>query len=143
MTEPKILAISHIERPYANPTKDHATGRTAVGIPVAAMPKGMTLHSLHSFFDEYRHRPERRRGTVRLMACSFVDYVKRFRNPDTTVMFVSRWILWHRVTVVFNYHPASPEDTETGFADFRCITWCIDYKKIAHDLNMTGWLCSV
>jgi hypothetical protein len=139
VTEVKPLIISHIERPYANQYKDSATGKTVVAVPVAAVPDGMHLQSLQGFFEEWRHKPERRKGTIRLHEDSFVDYVKRYRNVETSVMFVRHFLWWWRITVVFNYARASPEETETGFGDFLAITWTRDYTKMAQELNMTAW----
>ncbi len=139
-TEPKILAISHIDRPYANPTKDSATGRQAIGVPVAVIPDGQQMISLRPFFDEWRNKPERRKGTVKLREESFIDYVKRYRNPETTVMYVRRVLWWWRVTVIFNAAPAGPVDSDTGFGDFRAVTWTRDYVRVAMELNMKGWV---
>lgn len=140
MTDP-VFAISHIVDPYQNATKDPATGRTAVGIPVGVIPHDQQFINLKPFFDAWRTKPERRVGTVHLSPESFIDYVQRYRNQETTVLFVTP-IWWGKyiITAIFNYHPAGSEEDMTGSGDFRAVTATRDYKSLAATLNMTAWV---
>lgn len=53
---------------------------------VAIVPHGVAIKSIKSFVDEWRERPERVQATVPMLsAASFIDYLKRVKNPDSAV----------------------------------------------------------
>jgi hypothetical protein len=129
--QPIVFPISFIEQPFAHPKKDpYGSDAAAVGVPLACVPDGYTLQSLKPYLDEYRHRPERRTGTVKLALNSFVQYVDRYKNDETSVLFVRRtWLGKYRMTVIFNYFPAGPDEDLTGFSDFRAVTVAKNYAE--------------
>lgn len=124
--EQLFYKISHIEHPYENAVKDPAgSTAVAVGVPVGVIPNTHKIESLRPFFDEYRTKPERRVGSVALSAESFMEYVKRYHNKETSVVFreygehgffIIKKIAYF--TAVFNYHPSGPDDKQAGFGDF-------------------------
>lgn len=135
--QPEIFPVSVIEHPFKYPVKDpRGTGAGAVGVPLAALPRGWRLTSLKGYLDEYRHRPARRQGVIRLQARSFPDYVNRYKNDDTTVLFVSRRLFWQRVTAVFDYHPIGPDQEQAGNATFRAWTVTRDAAALLKKMNL-------
>jgi uncharacterized protein YfdQ (DUF2303 family) len=73
---------------------------------VLVVPDGMSLHSIKSYLDENREKPERRKGTATLVdTASFVALINRFKSEHTAV-----YALPNRsapsLTAVFDYHPA-------------------------------------
>ena len=140
----QVFPVTMVVNPFGNATKDPASGKSIVGVPLAVVPKYSELQSLKPYFDEYRVKPERRKGTVYLEQESFVQYVNRYKNSDTTVLFVMKQ--WYArkwtLTCVFNYAPAGADDSMTGFGDFRAVTSVKkedDIMDICRELNIAPW----
>lgn len=67
---------------------------------VAAVPKGMKLHSLKPFRDEYLKQPERVKGCAELDSLdSFIKHVNRFKTPSSAVFVDDQ-----RMLAVYDYH---------------------------------------
>lgn len=60
-----------------------------ITVPAVVLPLGKTLTSVKKLVDEWRERPERITSTATLLTIdSLVDYVSRFKRPETA-LFVS------------------------------------------------------
>lgn len=54
--------------------------------PVLVIPKGREIKSIKPFLDEYRDRPERKKGTASLTSVqSFIDHVNRHKDSNSAV----------------------------------------------------------
>ena len=81
------------------------------GITAIAVPKGMELKSVKPFFDEYRDRPERRRGQATLTTLdSFIAHTNRFKGA-TSIVYGQRDEMAPGVLSVLDYHGEGPADT--------------------------------
>ncbi len=123
----QFAPITMIEDPFAHPTVDPKDNeRKAVGIPVALKHKDVEIVDLKPFFDKYRTKPEVRSGSVRLAdLSSFIQFVKRYYNAETTVVFVTTAYdegkHLFEAEAIFDYHPFGPEITKTGAGKFRAV----------------------
>jgi len=71
---------------------------------VLAVPKGIELHSVKKFFDEYRTAPERRAGTANFQElASLVAHANRFKDKDSA-LFASVNPHGSTLTSVLDYH---------------------------------------
>ena len=106
-------------------------------MPLAAVPDGASLVSLRPYFDAWRTRPERRVGHFELSdEKSLINFINRFKNVENTVIFIKRlWFYDFRVTCIFNFHPAGPNDDKTGFGDFRASAVVNDAAEV---IRLTG-----
>ncbi len=133
MTEtdkPMFIPVTVINNPFEFPTKEQGTGREAVGIPLAAVPKGWRLESLFHYFDQWRTKPERRTGNIKLSPNSFVNFTNRYKNSDQTVLFAKKtWIGKYKLTIIFDYYPRGSEINDTANAQFRATTTAKDYLE--------------
>lgn len=116
--QPIFAPIAVIDRPFVNKAISADGKQTAIGVPIAAVPKGYKLKSLFKYFEEFRDRPARRSGTVILRDwSSFIRFLERYCNDAETVAFQER----HKVTVIFDYHPPGPDLDKTGNGSFRAV----------------------
>lgn len=86
-------------------------------------PKGMEIKSLKPLLDEYREKPERRSGTIKVDRLeSFVELANRFKNGDS-VLFARAVIKENSIDAhlqaVLDYHPATADVTEAENAKHR------------------------
>lgn len=94
-------------------------------IPVALVGPGQCIHVLKDFIEVRDARaaaPRRRMGTAHhSQRDSFIEHVKRFKCPNTTV-----WadIAKMRLTAIFDYHPAGPEVAEAAWGGHRSTYEC-------------------
>lgn len=134
--QPQFAPITVIDRPFVNKIKSQDGTQSAIGIPIAAVPKGYKLKSLFKFFEEYRDRPARRSGTIVLRDWdSFIRFLDRYCSDSTTVAFQDG----HKVTVVFDYHPPGPDLDQTGNGEFRAV-----YKnKLLGPIDTTEIRCPI
>ncbi len=132
--QPIFVPISHVIQPYDHAQKDPAdASRRVVGVPVVALPPGWSVHGLKDHFEAYLSRPDRRVGSLTLKPDSFINYVKRYKNDDSTVAFYRKRLFGgYGITVVFNTHPPGAEESLTGFGDFMAFT----QVKNKHELDM-------
>jgi hypothetical protein len=73
-------------------------------VQVAALPKGMALQSIKPLLDEYRARPEARRGTATLQSLdSFINWTLRHKG-DETVIFANNNAEAPSLTAIIDYH---------------------------------------
>ncbi len=133
-----VFPVNTPEYPFDTPVKDPATGKNIIGIPLAYVQDGYRLESLVEYFNAWRTRPDRRKGHIKLNdAESFINYINRFKNFDNTVILISRtWYGRKKVTAIFNYHPAGPDDNKTGFGDFTASVVVSDVQNILQLTNI-------
>jgi hypothetical protein len=125
--QPIFAPISVISNPYENKTHSADGRQSAIGVPIAAIPKGYKLKSLKAYFEDYRTKPERRTGTITVKDWeSFIAFLDRYCNDSTTVGFQDG----KKVTVIFDYYPPGPELDQTGCGDFRLVYKHKDLKPI-------------
>jgi len=97
--QPRILSIAY----------------SADTIPLAIVPEGAQLESVKSYFDEYRTKPQRRKGTAALFdLSSFNAHANRFKSQDSA-LFADPTPNAPKLVAVLNYAPA----TSTDFGDHR------------------------
>jgi hypothetical protein len=85
-------------------------------VPVMVLPEGKRMSSLKGFIDEFRDRPERRKGKAELLDLdSFIGHINRFKDEDSVVFADNRWSAmggqWVTPTLtgVLDYHEAVNE----------------------------------
>ena len=101
---------------HAKPDTILAARGDADHVAVAYVPKGMGLHSLKPFLDQYLPAPERRKGSTQLADIdSFCAFVERHKG-DATVIFATPGD-HPSLTCVFDHDPAGP--TAAGWAQHR------------------------
>lgn len=93
--------------------------------PVALIPKGMEAVSLKKFTDEYRQKPERRKGVVALdRVNSLIDITNRFKS-ESSVIFADAAISGNAISAsvqtIFNYHPSGKNNEDADNADHSAI----------------------
>lgn len=82
------------------------------------IPQGMKAESVKKYLDEYRDRPERRKGTARFDDLdSFIDHVIRMKDAHSA-MFAVRDREKPRITAVLDYHELRDEATREGLPRF-------------------------
>lgn len=92
---------------------------STLGNDVALVPKGMELLSLKPFRDEYRIRPERKRGVAIVTDLdSLIALADRHKIPDS-VIFADRSRTSPSITVIVNYHDEDTSDGLPRFGDHR------------------------
>jgi hypothetical protein len=89
---------------------------------IAAVPRDLELRSLKRYVDEYRVRPERRRGISRVQdLASLIAQTNRFKDADS-LLFASRDPQQPALMAVINYHRAGAEaDDRPRFGDHRIV----------------------
>lgn len=101
-----VAAAEDLRRPTVVSALDPRDGTE---IPLVLIPDGDPFALNPAHFDKYRGTPIRREGTVDLTtAASFVEIVKRFRNPSTAI-FASDDRLAPSLTAIFDYHPGNAQ----------------------------------
>jgi uncharacterized protein YfdQ (DUF2303 family) len=76
---------------------------------VLIIPKGLEVHSVKQYLDEYLNKPERRKGTARLTDLnSFKAHVNRFKDIDST-LFADNRVVSPSISCVFDYHRQGAE----------------------------------
>lgn len=101
---------------HAKPDTILAARGDADHVAVAYVPKGMGLHSLKPYLDQYLPAPERRKGSTQLADIdSFCAFVERHKS-DATVIFATPGD-HPSLTCVFDHDPAGP--TAAGWAQHR------------------------
>lgn len=88
---------------------------------VILVPDGMSAKSIKPFLDEYRQKPERRRGTITADRLeSFIAITNRFKNEDS-VIFARAKIEQNKIDAhirtVFDYHPDNGNVEEAEYAE--------------------------
>ncbi len=127
LRKPSLLPITVIDQPFVNKMKDPAGGDLkAIGIPVGLIPHGFDVKSLKPLFEEWRTKPERKKGTVTLKSeQSFIDFVNRYKNAETTVIFAEAQLedgdLSASIKAVFDYHPSSGDIEKAENAGFQAL----------------------
>ncbi len=83
-----------------------AAGRGLPGeIPVHFDRKAQSLQSVHALFEQWRIRPERRKGTATVDTLeSFIDLVKRHADAESSVIFADATMPRPALTAVLDYH---------------------------------------
>ena len=92
-------------------------------LPVVVLPgrDGMKVESLKRYFDEWRTRPERRKGTTRLdTAESLIAHANRFRN-DHSVLFCHADPEKPTIRAIYNFDEALHGDA--GLSDQAQPDW--------------------
>lgn len=75
---------------------------------VVAVPDGKSLDSLKGYFDDYRHRPERRKGTAKLSTLdAFIAHALRFKD-ENSALFADQNMSAPRMLSVLDYHEGGP-----------------------------------
>lgn len=83
-------------------------------VEIVAVPKGVDIHSVKRYIDEYRDRPERRGGTAELQDLdSFIRHVSRFADQHSA-LFARRSLEAPQLLAVLDYH----EGGERGLPRF-------------------------
>lgn len=83
-------------------------------VDVMAVPKGIALHSVKKFLDEYRNAPERREGIAMLVELeSLIQHANRFSDADSA-LFAQPHPTAPTLTAVLDYHRANTIPTEKG-----------------------------
>lgn len=94
---------------------------TTGAVDIVAVPKGVELKSLKALRDEYRTRPERKRGTAGVTDLdSLIELTNRHKRPEST-MFAHRSRETPAITSVINYHEVDPISGEPRFGDHRVL----------------------
>lgn len=76
---------------------------------VLVLPTHRRVESLKKFFDEYRERPERKKGTAQLTTVqSFIDHVNRHKDPASAV-FANDSRQEPSLLAVLDYQEAGPD----------------------------------
>lgn len=116
---PIAEAASLVERLYKPETikvPGLAEGKT---IDVIATPKGIDLHSVKKFADEYRQAPERRAGTAVFTRLEgLTDHAKRFKD-ENSALFAHDDPQSPKLQCVLDYHPKGPDNAEARFGKHR------------------------
>ncbi len=91
--------------------------------PFAIIPEGMKAESVKKYLEEYRERPERRKGTIKATRVkSFVEIVNRFKNKES-VLFAGVSVGDQRIdaniTAIFDYHPAGEKNEDADNCEHR------------------------
>lgn len=120
----QVFPVTAIDKPFENKFKDPSgSGMSLVGITLAAVPAGHSLVNLAPYFDAYRLAPRKREGHLNLDFESFIRFVNRYKNAQTTVMFYKKKITGKfALTAIFDYHPQGPVLSDTGAGGFRAST---------------------
>lgn len=85
------------------------------------LPAGRKAVSIKKIIDEYREKPERRRGVARLFDVdSFIAHFKRFASLDSAV-FANPDRNKPAFIGVLDYHPASSEATTADWLNHRAV----------------------
>lgn len=86
---------------------------------VLLVPDGMSVLSVKKYLDEYRHRPERRKGTATVRDLpSFIELTNRFKD-EHSALFAIPDPAKPSITAVLNYSEAGDETTDARFGDHR------------------------
>ncbi|GBQ69755.1 hypothetical protein AA103196_2301 [Ameyamaea chiangmaiensis NBRC 103196] len=112
--------IDVVERLHTPQEFDVISPDETIRAPYVAVPKGMELQSVRSFLEEYRVRPERRRGTAKFTdLMSFLQHANRFK-ADHSALFASDDPKTPSLTSVLDYHePGSDERDGTHYGQHR------------------------
>jgi uncharacterized protein YfdQ (DUF2303 family) len=106
-------AVEKIVRTSAlQPELRKIDGGPGVGeVTVAITPSGVDIVSVKELLDEYRTRPERRKGTATLTSVeSLIEHVNRFKDEGSAI-FVSDDPKAPRIVAVIDYDHGGPEAT--------------------------------
>lgn len=88
-------------------------------IEVLSVPSGRSAVSIKPFLDQYRTRPERKKGTSAMATiASFVDQVNRSKDADTIIFADVANRAAPRLIAVFDYNKAGPAG-EPRFGEHR------------------------
>jgi len=90
---------------------------------IMAVPKGFELVSIKRHLDEYRTRPERRKGTAKHVDLdSFIHHVDRFKDEDSA-LFAMPHPTAPTLTAVFDYHRENQDGVagEARFGEHRAV----------------------
>lgn len=95
---------------------------TSEEMQVCVIPKGKEIVSIKQFFDEYRTRPERRRGTATLTTLeSFIAHVKRHRDDASVVFSDTADRKAPKLIAVYDYNEAGGDVTKARFGEHRAV----------------------
>ncbi len=83
-------------------------------IEFAAVPDGYNIRSIKNFLDEYKTRPERRKGCISVFDLgSFTALVNRFKNINSAIFQRAAFgenTFSAQLRAVLNYHPAGADN---------------------------------
>lgn len=78
-----------------------------------SLPRGVTLQSVKALLDEYRARPERRRGTAKFSTLdSLIDHVNRFKSRWSAAFCIDS--ASPSIVAVYDYHEGNTYDDEAN-----------------------------
>lgn len=105
---------------------------------ILIVPEGKQVVSIKAYIDEYRAKPDRRKGTAKFYDLkSIINHVKRFKDTDT-VFFADNDRTAPSLTAVYDYNKAGKyEDGGQRFGEHRAhyAFPLSDEWKIWHGLN--------
>ena len=88
-------------------------------VSILAVPTGRKIESIKKLLDEYRTRPERKKGTSEMATIeSFVDQVNRSKDDDTVIFADVASRTDPKLIAVFDYNKAGPKG-EARFGEHR------------------------
>lgn len=87
---------------------------------VLVVPQGRRIESIKKYLDEYRAKPERRKGTVTALSIdSFIKIVNRFESDESIVFANPGDGDAPTFTAVFDYHPSGADATDADWLQHR------------------------
>jgi uncharacterized protein YfdQ (DUF2303 family) len=88
---------------------------------LAIVPFGRKIESLKPFLDQFREKPERRKGTVQALDIdSFIKLVTRFASGESMI-FAKADATSPSLTAVFDYTPAGGDAKSTDWREHRAL----------------------
>lgn len=110
MTKPEPQPIAASPALIDFITKHHepkvikVTGQDGTPTEILILPAGLKAEGVKAHLDAYRTAPERRKGTATMKSlASFIDYVNRFRDPNSS-LFAWPDMAKPSLTCVFDHH---------------------------------------
>lgn len=112
-------AIIEFAKEHASPEVLAITWPAGVHSPeLLIVPQGFRTESVKKYLDEYRERPERRRGLATFDDLdSFIAHSNRMKDAHSA-MFAIRDREKPRITTVLDYHELRDEETREGLPRF-------------------------